>query len=554
MSSNAPDFTSYPLSTSLTRRVVNFLSFYRLIIAVVLGFGYFSGLVSTDVSDDFPEFASVTLIGFVVLACLHVLAIYRKRFDYYRLARYSMATDAICLTLLLFAFGGLDNGVGILLVFTSALAAMLLPLRYALFLASLASLAMIGQASWQFLNAAASLSEVIKAALYSITAMVSALMSHRLAYWARDYRLIAEKQRVTLTELEHVNELIIRRMRTGVIALDHNRKIKVINEAAWLLLGSPTLRQRSLEEVSPRLKKALADWEREAYLEPKPVMLEPSQAQVLPNFIPLPSEFGTGTVIILNDSNVVARSAAELSANSLAKLSSSIAHEIRNPLAAVTHAAQLLEESSVVRLPEMRLINIIQNQSARMNGIVENILQLSRREQSRPELVNLNEFLNEIVGEVATSHSTEPIDFQHEIGPTETLVVFDRSQLNQAIWKLLDNAIAHATRGERRPTVVLQLNRDLKTNSAVVAVKDNGPGIAPAQMGKIFEPFYTTRQEGSGLGLYIARQLCEANQAELSVRSAPGEGASFQIKLAMVRKQPIPEKDDAGVQKTESMS
>jgi two-component system sensor histidine kinase PilS (NtrC family) len=363
-----------------------------------------------------------------------------------------------------------------------------------------------------------------------------------LAFWARDYRLIAEKHKATVSELEQVNELIIRRMRTGVLAVDQDSRIRVMNESAWFLLGSPPVRQRYLEELSPRLDQTLARWKVQSAIEQKPILLEPSQAQVLPSFVPLPGESDVGALIFLNDNNVVARRAIQLSVNSLAKLSGSIAHEIRNPLAAVTHAAQLLEESPSVKLPEMRLINIIQNHSKRMNGIVENILQLSRREQSRPELLPLNAYLEEFTREFRSSQLSQDLDFQTSIEPDETNIVFDRSQLNQCLWKLLDNAVDHASGTDQFPRVRLVLEKDEQSGYCVITVGDNGPGISRAQLGKIFEPFYTTRKEGSGLGLYIARQLCEANQAELTVDSKPGQGAFFHIRLALARgNQPIAE-------------
>jgi two-component system sensor histidine kinase PilS (NtrC family) len=254
-----------------------------------------------------------------------------------------------------------------------------------------------------------------------------------------------------------------------------------------------------------------------------------------------------GALIFLNDNNVVARRAVELSVNSLAKLSGSIAHEIRNPLAALSHASQLLEESPRVHLADMRLIHIIQNHAKRMNGIVENILQLSRREQSRPELVPLHTFLPEFANEFLTSQVNHSLDFQSAITTEETYVLFDRSQLGQCLWKLLDNAVDHASRDQTTPRVRLALNHDEEAGFCVITVADNGPGISNAQLDKIFEPFYTTRKEGSGLGLYIARQLCEANQAELTVDSEPGEGACFHIRLALARATPVRARDPQAV-------
>jgi two-component system sensor histidine kinase PilS (NtrC family) len=475
------------------------------------------------------------LLVYLLFAVFQLFSSRRKLANFFRLASFSLFADVIFLGLLVVAYAGIEGGLGILLVFTSAAAAVLLPLRKALFIAAIASLSMVGTAIWQFVVGGGTPESLVSAALYGITAMVAAILANRVAYWARDFRLIAERRKATLTELEQVNELIIRRMRTGVVAVDDTNLIRVMNESAWFLMGSPEQRQRSLRSLSPRLEQALADWKKQPDVEPKPVILEPSQAQILPSFVSLPSESGLGAMIFLNDNNVVARRAIELSVNSLAKLSGSIAHEIRNPLAALNHASQLLEESPQIRLAEMRLINIIQNHAKRMNGIVENILQLSRREQSRPELLPLHIFLPEFANEFETSQTNRALDFKCAIDTEETYVLYDKSQLSQCLWKLLDNAVDHASRDKPDPAVRLALTRDPEAGFCIITIADNGPGITKAQLSKIFEPFYTTRKEGSGLGLYIARQLCEANQAELTVDSEPGEGAYFHIRLALAK-------------------
>jgi len=529
------DYTAWPLPEPLTRKIVGYLNLYRMAITLLLGTAHFSGLTQSAAGTSSQAFASAILLCYLLFAAFHLFSARRRGANSYRLATYSLLTDVAFLSLLVVAYAGVANGIGILLVFTSGVAAVLLPLRMALFLASIASVCMIGTSLWRFATADASADSIIQAGLFGITAMGSAVIANRLAYWARDFRLIAEKRKATLTELEQVNELIIRRMRTGVIAVDETNMIRVMNESAWFLMGSPPVRQRSLRSLSPRLEQALADWKKQPDVEPKPVILEPSQAQILPGFVSLPSESGLGAMIFLNDNNVVARRAIELSVNSLAKLSGSIAHEIRNPLAALNHASQLLEESPQIRLSEMRLIHIIQNHAKRMNGIVENILQLSRREQSRPELVPLHVFLPEFANEFETSQTNRALDFQTAIDTEETFVLYDKSQLSQCLWKLLDNAVDHASRDKPNPAVRLALRRDPEAGFCIITVADNGPGISKAQLSKIFEPFYTTRKEGSGLGLYIARQLCEANQAELTVDSEPGEGAFFHIRLALAR-------------------
>jgi len=534
------EYNTYPLSAELTQRIVRYLNIYRMIVTLLLASAHFTGLLDSTLALPIPMFAGIVLVLYFLFAAFHLFHAESKEAHVFRLATWTICTDIFFLSLLVIIFASVQGGIGILLIFTSAVAAVLLPLRFALLLASIASLTMTGTALWHYLAGPGTPQSMIQAGMYSVTAMVSAVMANKLAYWARDYRLIAEKQKETLSELEQVNELIIRRMRTGVIAVDESGMIRVMNESAWFQLGSPPVRQRALKSLSPRLHQALAEWKEDTTSDPKPVVLEPSQAQVLPGFVALPGSNGFGAMIFLTDNNVVARRAVELSVNSLAKLSGSIAHEIRNPLAALNHASQLLEESPQIRLPEMRLINIIQNHAKRMNGIIENILQLSRREQSQPELVPLHIFLPEFASEFHASQVSRQLDFETALDLEEdTYVLYDKSQLSQCLWKLLDNAVDHASRDKSVPKVRLALTRQDEAGFCVITVADNGPGINKEQLSKIFEPFYTTRKEGSGLGLYIAKQLCEANQAELTVDSKPGEGAFFHVRLALAHAPPM---------------
>ena len=311
-------YTSYPLSASLTRRVVSYLNIYRLVVVVLLAAAHFGGLLDSSVQGTSATIASVVLAVYLLVAVFHLFDGRREEVSFFRLAAYSLFTDILFLSLLVVLFGGVDGGIGILLVFTSAIAAVLLPLRIALLLASIASLTIVGTALWHYVLQAGTAESMLQAALYGVTAMISAVLANRLAYWGRDYRLIAEKQKETLTELEQVNELIIRRMRPGVITVDEKGMIGVMNESAWFQMGSPPVRQRSLKSLSPRLDQELKRWKQDTTSDPKPVVLEPSQAQVLPSYVALPGQEGFGVMIFLTDNNVVARRAVELSVNSLA--------------------------------------------------------------------------------------------------------------------------------------------------------------------------------------------------------------------------------------------
>ena len=533
--SRKADFSNYPLPEALTRRVISYLNLFRLFISLALMFSFFTGVLVTPHVLDKGAIAGTVLMSYFIMAIFLAFEARRQSARPFFLAQISLFTDILFLSILLFLFGGVESGMAILLIFASASAAILLPLRIALFLSSLVVLSFISEALVGMLLRDESQTDLIQAGLYGTTTFVIAVLVSLLSYWLKDFRLVAEKQAVDLTRMEQINDLIIRRMRSGVLAVDSECQIQLMNESAWFLLGSPPAQRKSLADISPTLDEALAKWREDPSIDIAPVTLDSSQAQVLPKFVSLPGTTSIRVLIFLEDNDVISQRALELSANSLAQLSGSIAHEIRNPLSAISHAAQLLAESDEIVEADQRLVDIIHNQSQRMNGIVENILQLSRREKSRPDIFELTDWLNELALEIEGAMPTIRLDIEIGSSEGETLVLFDRGQLHQALWQILENAMRHAGRDDIPPHVVLKMEHHPDTGYCVITIEDNGPGIPPEQMKRIFEPFFTTHKQGSGLGLYIARQLCEVNQAELTVDSTPGSGTSFHVRLALAR-------------------
>ncbi len=195
------DTKPYPLPESLTRRILAYLGIYRLVIALLLLTGHFISLPDDSFASVTGSFANMALISYLLFSAFELFMARRVHTDAHHLVRYALLSDVLFLSVLLFALGGLNSGVGLLLTFCGALAGMLLPLRLALFLASVASLSMISQAVVFPATPATLLTGVLSAGLYGATAMIACLLSHRLAFWARDYRLIAEKQQTKIADL-----------------------------------------------------------------------------------------------------------------------------------------------------------------------------------------------------------------------------------------------------------------------------------------------------------------------------------------------------------------
>ncbi|MEM1412623.1 MAG: ATP-binding protein, partial [Pseudomonadota bacterium] len=522
------DISAYPLSPALTRRVVNYLNWFRLFISLALCVALLGDLLMNGQNFNSASLPAAALLAYVLFALYFVMAARKPDNSFYHLALQSLVLDVILITMLLHAF----EGLAVLLVFVGAVAGILLPLRLALFVSSLAALALVTQPIVADLAGVENPGRLVTAGFYGLSVLVITILTHLLGQWAKDFRVMAERQAQAVLRLEQVNELIIRRLRSGVLAVSPDGEIKMMNESAWYLLGSPAPHERQLSSLSPELRIALQQWNRDPRKEPKTLALNATQAQVAPKFVALPGGRDISTIIFLEDNDVVARRALEMSSVGLAKLSTSIAHEIRNPLAAVSHAAQLLEEDELDE-GQARLVDIIRNQSRRMNGIIENILQISRREKSQVEVIALNSWLKELLSEFDAALGRTTFELVRSDGTDDTNVLFDRSQLHQVLWKLMENALQHLGDDNESPELTLRLSTDRSANFCVLSIEDNGMGIPDDRVGEIFEPFYTTRKDGTGLGLYIARQLCEANQAELTVESKPDEGTRFRIRMAL---------------------
>jgi len=524
---------AYPLSQALTRRVVAYLNVFRLCLGVALLLAWKADALVGDTAIHDSNYAPGTLVTYIAAAILLVFEFRRARRNVFSLAHASLLLDLVMISLLTYLFGGLASGLAVLLVFTAVAAAVLLPLRRALFIAALATLFVIGDSVAGGMLRSGHVEHLVRAGLYGVTLFVITILTHTLAKWARDFRLIAERQMASLDRLEQVNELIIKRMRSGVLAVDRDGEIRMMNESAWFLLGNPSAADRMLQSVSPELHSALEHWRREPRTESSPVRLAGSQAEVIPHFVRLPAGREISELVFLEDSDVVARRALELSGQSLARLSTGIAHEIRNPLAAVSHAAQLLAESPDLAESDARMVDIITKHARRMNRIVENILQISRREKAQPEIIDLREWLVEVQAEFSGVHPEYRFELRVAGGEQPVTVLFDRSQLHQVVWKLMENAVQHLGDDNPLPRLTLRLDGGERAGFCLLSVEDNGLGIPEERIGNIFDPFVTTRREGSGLGLYIARQLCESNQAELTVDSVPGELTRFHIRMSL---------------------
>jgi two-component system sensor histidine kinase PilS (NtrC family) len=322
--------------------------------------------------------------------------------------------------------------------------------------------------------------------------------------------------------------------------VDDTDRVRLINEtAAQLLKGEPVQGGAMLEAVSPRLAYLLQAWRGQTHDRRDSVgevVGADGGTVIRPHFVAL-SESGAGPALIfLEDTSVIADRLQQSKLASLGRLSASIAHEIRNPVGAMSHAGQLLRESPTLTDDDRHLTEIIEKNGIRVSHIIENVLQLSRRDTTRQERFDVVGWLRGFVDEYVQTMQITPSLFQVSSGAGEIEVQFDPSHLHQVLWNLADNAVRHGASSQSASTVDVRVGRIAATGRPFVEVADRGNGVDPAQAERIFEPFFTTGTGGTGLGLFISRELCQTNGAALLYEPRPGGGSIFRIIFADPRR------------------
>lgn len=510
------------------RRELYFFALYRVLEAALLVglcFSAFGERLITLVSEQSAQIAALAyLLGAVGL----FLAALRAKAAIVVQVRVGIFLDLLTATTAFFAVNGLEAGIAAMLLVNVSAAALMLAAREAYPMAAAAALAVIAGLG----IGAGPPGLWTEAWLFAASYLGGAALMQLLGTRMREAESEVQRQEADIADLNRVNAMILKRMRTGVLVVDRGNRIHQRNEAADQLLGRPPANVSQLLALSPDLAQRLDEWRAGVRAEATALTLGYETSPVIPRFARLGGSQDDLAIVFLDDVSIVSQQAEQLTLSSLGRLSASIAHEIRNPLAAINYAAELLGESRDLVDEERRLVDIIRGQCGRMNGIVENILKLARRDRSRPERIELGAWARSFVAEFKALKplGDDSVEAVVDREPLEALV--DPGQLHQIIGNLVDNARRYGRSDNGRAEIKLFV-RVLENGRPAIDVSDRGQGVSRERAAQIFEPFFTTSDHSTGLGLYLARQLAEANLGR--IESVPrDDGACFRVSLANV--------------------
>lgn len=508
-------------------------TFYRTLLSIVLLIMFQGQLTPNVLGMTNPTLFLYAVVGYTIFNISTVLLLWKVRFSPSQKILFSLFfIEIIAVVALMHSSGGASSALGYLLLVAAAAGGMLLRGQIAFFLAALASLIVISETVYRAItdtlptNSNAFFSAGILGALIFISVIIFQYLTKKILTSTQE----ALSQAHHAENLQKMAQQIVERMRTGIMVLDKENNITMFNNAASKLLGLANNNSPQLSD-SPELQEKVEHWQR-TRKNPSPILHADSDSndEVKVNFAKL--DQGENTLIFLEDNRAITQQAQQLKLASLGRLTASIAHEIRNPLAAISHASQLLSEDSELPASDKRLVEIIGSHTKRVNQIIENILQLSRRRISNPQAIRLDEWLPKFISDYLAAKNPKDKPLIDCIAADPILAKFDVGQLQQVLTNLCDNGLRYSHPPANCPHLVLEAGIDANTQQPFIKVIDFGDGISKENLEHLFEPFFTTENTGSGLGLYICKELCESNQALLTYERTHEGLSCFHIHLA----------------------
>jgi len=527
---------SFPELPSVERRMYGdafwrslfYFNVYRLAVAITL----MAAVMILGDNIPFGSYSRKTFlyadIAYIIFSLLSFAAVIPRKPYFTVQLTVQICADILFIVLLMHASGGVGSGLGLLLLASLAAVGLISRGRLTLFFAALATIAVLAEHTYQVVFQYGSTSQFAQAGLLCIGFFATGWLAHSLAKRAVAIEAIAAQREVDLANMAQVNQLVIQDMQDGVLVVDEHGAIRQINGRAEAILGPlrGRLREVLLTDYAPTLAARLEKWRRDPKADFEPLRTVLTHKPTAARFVPVGISRNVGVVIFLEDLSRIQQQAQQLKLASLGRLTANIAHEIRNPLSAINHATELLlEETGLRGKSHARMLQIIHDNTQRLDRMVQDVLKLNRRDQATREHFRLDEYLRTFVSEFSEIEKIpgDIILIDMKADPT---VAFDRSHLNQVMWNLCRNALRYC---RKQPgSILLRVRPGPRQGTIGLSVIDDGTGVAEALHGHLFEPFFTTASSGTGLGLYIAREICEANGATLEYVDRP-VGAEFTL-------------------------
>ena len=443
-----------------------------------------------------------------------------------------MMIDVVATTLIADPSTVIASGFTALYLVTVAAASMLLQSRQlSTLVAALTVMAILADALFHLSRGEADSSELLYAGIRGVIVFAVSWLGQIASATLVQAEQRAEVATSQARRLKLFNDQIVEHMQTGILFVSPNNGLRPVNSAARDLLSLDTASERPAHLVDPQLAASLEDWREGDTLMPSPFKPERGHRTLLPRFTAIDSGRDGDALLFIDDYTPMTQFAQSLKLTSLGRLTGSIAHEIRNPLAAVSNAVQLLAENEEMSDGDRELASIVLRNTNRMNDTVNNVLELSRRVPPSLEPIHVTEWLSTVVKDFKEGH-TKSATLSIK-GDVQTPIVADRKQMKRVLENLIDNALRYSEAATGDRTASIEISQSHAPRLCLIDVIDDGEGVPESAQARLFEPFFTTNPEGTGLGLYLCKELCESNGADISYRKTDDGRSSFRLSIRL---------------------
>ncbi len=530
-----PEFSPGLNQEQKSWRPLHLLNLYRLLVSGIFVSLIFANIQISPFGNTHPELFQIASFAYAAGSILIGITIRWRWPALWFQIHAHILFDFCVIILIMHASGGVKSGVGLLLLLPIAAISIISFGRSTLFYAALVTFALFADQSYLKLTLDISPSYT-QTGLLGAVLFITAILTNYLVNKTEESAEIASQREVDLADMEQLTQFIMQRMQTAVIVVDYLGNVKLVNDTAISLLkltDKESGNQANLYDYSLELGTLFQAWNTEPDFPTKIINLEKDNTELTIKFAALGNRPDSGTVIFIEDNAELTQEAQQLKLASLGRLTASIAHELRNPLAAIRHAGELLSESPTLEKTDHRLTEIIEKQSVRVNEIIGTVLNLSRRQTAELQTINLFQWVQEFLDEYIQLPQER---FFLKFSSEELEVLFDEQHLQQIFNNLIQNALRHTIEHNHhfRP-IVITAGVDTINNLTYLQVMNYGKTIPQEDFAQLFEPFFTTEAAGTGLGLYIARELTMCNSAKLDCIDIK-EGACFQLSFADPRR------------------
>lgn len=473
----------------------------------------------------------VASLSYLAITLFSTVFIRKPYISYIKQVQFKIIADIMFLCLLMHASGGISSGLGVLLAVSVAAGGLLAGGQCTLVFAAIATFTILGEQVYADINNLFNKTAYTYAGVLSASFFTIAILALVLAKRVEASELISQQQSREIDDLTQLNSYIIKQLQSGIIVVNLLGYIRLSNNAADTLLDTTLSKGQYLADRSASCWKPFDDWLKSTGKDVSTCEPSANSPRIRLSFSRLGKLKDEAYIIFIDDLSSVDHEIQQGKLASLGRLTASIAHEVRNPLGAISHAGELLAESEHIDKEDRRLLEIIHNHSARVNSIVKSILDLSRHQQSNIEAFNLCNWLNDFERDFIDQFGLSKSPLQIITDPQAMHINFDKNHLKQILDNLCSNALKYGQKGAKPTNITLQTSINTSKQQISISVSDEGKGISEQSAQQIFEPFFTTSASGTGLGLYISSQLAILNHATLSYSSNTNGGSRFTLLL-----------------------